>query len=78
MIIRVKAFPESKKEEIKKIKDNKYEVYTKAKPWRGEANVRILELLTSYFKDARGVRMISGGTRPNKTFEVIEPTNHLL
>lgn len=78
MLIRIKAFPESKKDEVKKIKDNKYEVYTKAKPWHGEANERIIELLKVYFKDSRGVRMISGGTRSNKTFEIIEPTNTLL
>ena len=78
MIIRVKAFPESKKEEVKWIKENKYEVYTRAKPWHGEANDRILELLKAYFKDARGIKMISGGMKPNKSFEIIEPINTLL
>ena len=73
MIIRIKAFPESKRELIKHIKDNKFEIYVREKPWHNEANDRILQILKEYFPEARGVKMISGGTRPNKTFEIIEP-----
>lgn len=78
MIIRVKAFPESKKELIKKIKDNKFEIYVKARPWQGEANERILQVLREYFPEAKQIRMLTGGKKQNKSFEIITPDNTLI
>ena len=38
MYIKVRVFPKSKKEEIKKISDNHYEIKVKEKAERNEAN----------------------------------------
>ncbi len=77
MLIRVKVFPHSKKEEIKKIKEGKYEVYVRAKAEQGEANSRVIEMMTEYFPGCRGIRLLTGATRPNKTLEIIEPMDEL-
>lgn len=77
MFIRVKVFPRSKKEEIKKIKEGNYEVYVRAKAEQGEANSRVIEMITEYFPGCRGIRLLSGATRPNKTLEIIEPIESL-
>ena len=49
MLIKIKAFPGSKKEEVLKRKDF-LEIKTKVKAERGEANKRILELVSKYLK----------------------------
>lgn len=77
MLIRVKVFPKSKKEEIKKIKEGKYEVYVREKAEQGEANSRVIEMMTEYFPGCRGIRLMAGATRPNKTLEIIEPIDGL-
>jgi len=77
MLIRAKVFPQSRKEEIKKIKDGKFEVYVRAKAEHNAANDRVVELLTEYFPECRGIRLLAGATRPNKTFEIIEPVDKL-
>lgn len=77
MLIRVKVFPKSKKEEIKKIREGKYEVYVRAKAEQGEANSRVIEIMTEYFSGCRGIRILSGANRPNKTLEIIEPGDSL-
>lgn len=77
MLIRVKVFPKSKKEEIKKIKEGKYEVYVREKAEQGEANSRVIEMMTAYFPGCRGIRLLTGATRPTKTLEIIEPIDGL-
>ena len=77
MRIRVKVFPNSKKEKIEKIKEGVFSVYVRAKAEQGEANARMIELMTEYFAGCRGIRLLTGATRPNKTLEIIEPVDGL-
>lgn len=77
MLIHVKVFPESKRESLKKVKEGKYEIQIREKAQMGEANSRVVELLTHYFKGCKGIKLISGVNRPNKTFEIVEPKDSL-
>ena len=71
MLIKVKAFTCSKKEEVKKIKDDEFEVMVCEAPVRGEANKRIIEVLKDYFKvPSGGVKMVKGATSPRKIFDI--------
>lgn len=78
MLIKVKVFPKSNREIIKKIKEDKYEIYVIEKARDNEANVRILEILRQLFENNRGVRIIKGHKTQNKIIEVLEPTLPLI
>jgi uncharacterized protein YggU (UPF0235/DUF167 family) len=72
MLIKVKVFPNSKKEEVMMIGADKFEVKVRQKPERGLANQRVRQLLATHFGIMENsVRLISGFTRPNKIFEII-------
>ncbi len=77
MFIRVKVFPESKREEFKKIKEGAFEARVRPRAEFNMANDRVVEMLMEYFPGCRGVRLISGATRPSKRFEIIEPSDTL-
>lgn len=71
MLIKVKVFPDSKKEEIiEKSKDN-FKIRVKEKPIEGRANKRVKEMLSDYFRlPGSEVRLIRGSKQRNKIFEV--------
>lgn len=71
MLIRVKVFPHSKKNQIREIQAGKYEVYVRASAERNQANEALLSLIRTYFADCQGVRLVSGATRPNKILEIL-------
>lgn len=71
MLIRVKVFPESKKEEIIKKSQDKFEIKVKARPEKGEANKEVIKVLSSYFKvPETNIRLIKGANQRNKIFEI--------
>jgi len=71
MLIKVKAFPNSKKEEIIKKSENSFEIKTKEKPLMGRANREIVKILSSYFKIPESkIRLIKGAKQRNKIFEI--------
>ncbi|MGB8815668.1 MAG: DUF167 domain-containing protein [Minisyncoccia bacterium] len=72
MYIKIKAKTGSKKEQIKKISEDVFEVEVKAPAERGLANKRILELAREYFRvyNVREVRMVSGYHSPHKIISV--------
>ena len=71
MLIKVKVFPNSKKEEIIKKSENSFEVKVKEKPRRGEVNKRVSEILSFYFKTPKSkIRLIKGFKERNKIFEI--------
>lgn len=47
--IKVKVKPKSKREYVKKISEDEYEVAVKDPPEKGKANKRLVELLSQYF-----------------------------
>lgn len=71
MLIKVKVFPGSKKEEIIKKSEDTFNIKVKEKPVRGLANKRIVEVLSLYFRvPAAKIRMIKGFRERNKIFEI--------
>lgn len=71
MLIKVKVFPNSKEEEIIKKSEDSFEVQVREKPIKGEANKRVLEMLSSYFKTPEAkIRLVKGAKQRNKIFEI--------
>ncbi len=74
MLIKVKAKPKSKKEGVKRIENNLYEVRVNAPPEKGRANEKIRELLAEFFKIPKSrVKLIKGETSKEKIFEIDLP-----
>lgn len=72
MLIKVKVFPNSKKEEIIKKSENSFEVRVKEKPIKGQANRAVVEALSVYFKIPKEkIRLIKGFKERNKIFEIL-------
>ena len=73
MLIKVKVFPGSKKDEILKRKDDEFEVRVKEKAKKGMANKAVIKALANYFKiDESKIRLIKGFKQRNKIFEIKE------
>jgi len=73
MYIKVIVFPKAKKEEFKKISENRFEIKVKEKAERNQANQKIIELLADYFKiKTKDVKIISGHHHPNKLISIKE------
>lgn len=71
MLIKVKVFPEAKVDEIIKKAEDSYVVKVKEKAEGGKANLKVKEILADYFKVAAGkVRLLKGGKKPNKIFQI--------
>ncbi len=78
MLIRLKVFPKSRKEELKELKSGKFELYIRAEAKRGEANMRVMEIIKERFPEARSVRIIKGHTTQNKHIEIIGGQDSLI
>ena len=73
MLIKVKAKPRSKKEGVKQITKELYEVRVNQPPEKGRANERIKELLAEYFKVPKSkVKLVRGETSKEKIFEILK------
>jgi len=71
MLVKVKVFPNSKKEEIIKKREDEFEVKVKEKPVKGLANRAVVDVLSLYFKiPASKVRLVKGFGQRNKIFEI--------
>jgi|AntAceMinimDraft_10_1070366.scaffolds.fasta_scaffold05601_2 uncharacterized protein YggU (UPF0235/DUF167 family) len=72
MLIKIKAFPGSKKDKVIKKKDNNFEVKVKEKPLKGRANKAVLILLASYFNlPLNKIKIVRGFKQKNKIIELI-------
>jgi len=72
MLIKVKVSTGLKKEEIIKKSEDSFELKVKEKPVRGEANKRVVEILSLYFKIPKGkIRIVKGSKQRNKIFKII-------
>lgn len=73
MLIKVRVFPNSKKEEIIKKSEDSFELKVKARPVRGLANKAVIDALSFYFKiPASKMRLVKGFRERNKIFEINE------
>lgn len=71
MLIKVKVFPNSKKEEIIKESEDSYKVKVKEMPVRGMANRAVITALSFYFKIPKAnLRLVKGFKERNKIFEI--------
>ena len=71
MLIKVKVFPNSKKEEIIKKSEDSFEIRVKEKPEKGKANREVVRILSSYFKIPESkIRLVRGFKERNKIFEI--------
>jgi len=71
MYIKVKVIAGSKKEEIKKNKEDYYQISVKEKAERNLANRRICEIVASIYKIKPGkVRIISGHQSSSKILSI--------
>lgn len=71
MYIKVKVIAGSKKEEIKKNREDSYQISVKEKAERNLANRRICEIFASIYKIKPGkVRIISGHQSPSKILSI--------
>jgi uncharacterized protein (TIGR00251 family) len=71
MLIKVKVFPNSKKEAIISKSRDSFEIYVKEKPEQNQANKRIIEILSSYFKlEKSQIKLVKGAKTQNKIFEI--------
>lgn len=70
-IIRVKVFPNARKEEVVEKTGDRFEVRVKVKPQEGRANQAVIAALAEYFKISKqDIRLIKGGKQRNKVFEI--------
>jgi len=73
MLIKVKAFPESRKQEIIKKSDNSFEIKIKAKAEKGKANEEIVKVLSRFLHlPENRIKLIRGKVKRNKIFKIIE------
>ena len=71
MLIKVKVFPNSKKEEVIKKGEDSLEIKVKEKPINNQANFALFKLLSKYFQvPVSSVRLVRGARRKNKIFEI--------
>lgn len=72
MKIKIKAKPNSRKNEVTKLDTNYYEVKVTVPPEKGRANEKIRELLADYFMVTKSkISLVSGESYKEKIFEVI-------
>ena len=72
-IINVKVKTNSKKNEVKKINDNSFEVNTTAIPIEGQANDSVIELLSKYFNIGKTkINILKGEKHKLKVIEIFK------
>jgi len=71
MRIRVRAKPRSKREGVRRLSPDLFEVRVAPPPEGGRANERIRELLAEFFKVPKSrVKLLKGETSREKLFEI--------
>lgn len=72
MLIKVKVFPNSKKDEIIKRSEDSFEIHVKEKAELGRANRAVIWLLSLYFNlPGNRFRIIRGGHMKNKIVKIL-------
>lgn len=77
MLIKVKVFPNSKKESIEKKSEDSFVVRLREKSEKGMANKKLREIIADYFNIGEnptggGVKIIKGGRSRNKIIKIWE------
>jgi len=71
LIIRVKVKPNAKKDEVKQLESDYFEVRVTAPPEKGKANSRVIELLSKHLKIPKSkIKLKKGEKSREKVFEI--------
>ena len=71
MLIKVKVFTNSKKEEVIQKSEDSFQIKVRAKPIEGQANRAVTRALTSFLKlPENKIRLMRGFKTRNKLFEI--------
>jgi len=70
MLIKVKVFPNSKKEKIIKKSENSFEIWVKEKPIKGQANRAVTNFLSGHFNKSKKIKLVKGFKKRNKIFSI--------
>lgn len=71
MLIKVRAFPGEKEEEVIKKSEDSFDIKIREKPKKGEANKGIIRVLSSHFRiPGTQIKIIKGFRERNKIFEI--------
>lgn len=71
MFIKVKVFPGSKKEEVKKKKADALEIRVKEEAENNMANKKVVEILAEHFGAPKNkIRLIKGAKQRSKIFDI--------
>ncbi len=71
MLIKVKAFPGSKKMVVIKKGDDSFEVHVREKAERGLANSAVINALASFFRILPAkIKLVRGAKQRNKIFKI--------
>lgn len=71
MILSVKVFPNSKKNEVKETGENSLAARLNAPPEKGKANAKLIEALAEHFGVPKSsVKILRGHKTRNKTVEI--------
>jgi uncharacterized protein len=71
MLIKVRAFPDSKEERIIKKNENSFDVFVEEVAERNMANKRIIEIIAEYFNvPQHKAKMIKGFKESSKIFDI--------
>lgn len=70
MILEIRVQPRSSKEEIVKLNESSYKVYTRKPAVEGKANRHLIEMLSKYLKTKKNkIKIIKGLKSRSKTVE---------
>ncbi|MCC6324004.1 DUF167 domain-containing protein [Candidatus Nomurabacteria bacterium] len=71
MFVKVKVFAGAKKEAVKEIGENRYEIHVKEKAERNLANTRVISLVADLYKiSPKSVKIFSGHHSPSKLLSI--------
>ena len=71
MYVKVKVFAGTRKEQVKEVGENRYEVHVKEPAERNMANSRIIALVAELYKiSPKAVKIFSGHHSPSKLLSI--------
>lgn len=71
MLIKVRAFPDARENRVVEKTKDSFDVFVKAKPVKGLANIAIKQALADYFKISESkLRLVKGFKQGNRVFEI--------
>lgn len=73
MYLKVKVKASSRKEEVKKVNENTFEISVKEEAKRNMANTRVIELIANTLEiPVKKVRIINGHQSPTKLISILD------